>query len=72
MSQSPVEITATSQFLAKITITSQLLEKITAIVRLNLIVMMWNTLKSQENRKVKNWLSFENSLSQENQKAKNC
>ena len=43
-----------------------------ATVRLmNLVVIVWSTLKSQENQKAKNWLNPENCLSQENQKAKN-
>ena len=34
-------------------------------------LVVWNMLRSQENRKAKSWLSSKNCLSQENQKAKN-
>ena len=37
---------------------------------IDFVVMMWSTLRSQKNRKPKNWLSLENGLNQENLEAK--
>ena len=46
-----------NQLLAKMIASSQLLEEIMAMVRLDLIVIVWSTVKSQENWKVKKYLN---------------
>ena len=63
-------MTAIGQPLVETTIAGQPLGGIIATVKL-MDLLVRSMLKSQENQKVKNWLSPENYLSQENQKAKN-
>ena len=58
-------------FIVGTMIISQFLEKIIAIMRLDLMIIIYKILKNQKNQKVKNLLSLKNSLSQENQKVKN-
>ena len=68
----PAGTTASGQSLVETMTVSQPLGKMTATVRLiDLVVMVWSTLRSQENRKAKNRLSLENCLIQENLKVKN-
>ena len=62
------------QFLVGMTTAGQFLKETTTTIRLIdlvLMVMVWSTLKSQENQKVKNWLSFENYISEKNPITKN-
>ena len=63
MSQPPAKTTIISQPLVAITIASQSLERMTVIVRsMDLVVKVWSTLRSQENRKVRKRLSPKNQL----------
>ena len=56
---------AVGQLLVGITAASQPFEKTMAIIKLiNLVLMVWSTLGSQEIQKAKNGLSFKNWLSQ--------
>ena len=69
MSQPPAETMASDQPLVGTTIVGQPLEKTTIIVRLiNLVVMVWSMLESQENPK--NCLSPKNGLNQEKNRQK--
>ena len=72
MSQPQVRTMAAGQPLVGTMVASQSLKRMTVTVRLmNLVVMVWSMLRSQENQKAKIWLSSKNCLSQENPKAKN-
>ena len=64
-------MTAASRPQIGITIAGQRLKKIMeTMILIDLVVIIWSTLRSQENQKAKNWLSPKNFLIREKQKAK--